>query len=144
MQGKDGVFHAKAAQEMAGLRRLQSELEAETGNACFLGLSAAGTVQQCLRLGNARAALRVKNDFRLPERHFAVLKVRASALEPTFTAAFCTERLSSKCCQSLLRSAGICPPHGCSFLQAQRPAAANLLVAALIPLVRCRRGRGQP
>ena len=51
-----GRFHAKAAQEMAALRRLQSELEAETGNACFLGLSAAGTVQQCLRLGNARAA----------------------------------------------------------------------------------------
>lgn len=78
MQGQDGTFHAKAAQEMAALRRLQSELEAETGSACFLGLSVASTVQQCLRLGNARAAGRVKGDFRLPDRHFALLKVRCA------------------------------------------------------------------
>ena len=79
MQGRDGVFHAKAAQEMAALRRLQSELEAETGNACFLGLSVASTVQQCLRLGNARAASRVRNEFRLPERHYATIQGAAQA-----------------------------------------------------------------
>ena len=75
MQGKDGAFLSKAAQEMTALRRLQSDLEGETGNACFLGLSVAATIQQCLRLDNARAATRVKSDFKVSDRHFALLKV---------------------------------------------------------------------
>ena len=74
-QGKDGAFMAKAAQEMSSLRKLQSDLEAETGNACFLGLSVASTIQQCLRLDNVKAALHVKSSFRVSERHFALLKV---------------------------------------------------------------------
>ena len=78
-QGKDGAFLSKAAQEMSSLRKLQSDLEAETGNACFLGLSVASTIQQCLRLDNAKAALHVKSSFRVSERHFALLKVRSAA-----------------------------------------------------------------
>ena len=50
------------------------------GNACFLGLSVVGTVRQCLRLGNARAANRVRSDMRMSDRRYTWLKVGPGAL----------------------------------------------------------------
>jgi len=75
MQTKEHGFEAKAASEFARLRKFQADLEEETGNACFVGLSVVGTAQQCVRLGNARAANRVQSEFRLSERRFWWLKV---------------------------------------------------------------------
>ena len=78
MQTKDHGWEAKAAAELAKLRRFQADLEQETGNACFVGLSVVGTAQQCLQLGNERAAKRVQSEFRLTERRFWWLKVLSS------------------------------------------------------------------
>lgn len=75
MQTKEHGFQARAAAEWARLRRLQAELEAETGNAAFLGLSLADTLRQCVRLSNHRAAARVRTDFKISDRRFWWLKV---------------------------------------------------------------------
>ena len=72
-------MEAKAAAEFARLRKFQAGLEEETGNACFVGLSVVGTAQQCLKLGNLRAANQVQSEFRIPERRFAWLKVKSLA-----------------------------------------------------------------
>lgn len=43
MQSKDHVFQSRACAEAIKLRKLQAELEQETGQACFVGLSLAQT-----------------------------------------------------------------------------------------------------
>ena len=92
---------------MSWLRKLQSDLEAETGNACFLGLSVASTIQQCLRLDNAKAALHVKSSFRVSERHFALLKVR-SAAGPKLKALCLKERKQKPAVLGCKRTAANC------------------------------------
>jgi vacuolar protein sorting-associated protein 16 len=47
----------------------------ETGHACFSGLTLADTVKQCIRLGNAHAATRLRQEFRLSDRRFWWIKV---------------------------------------------------------------------
>ena len=72
-------FKGRAQQSGPRLRRLQTDLEAETGNACFLGLSLADTLRQCISLGNHRAAGRVRTEFKISDRRFWWIKVyRAS------------------------------------------------------------------
>ena len=44
-QTKEHAFQAKATAEYAKLRSVQAELEVDTGNACFLGLSIADTLR---------------------------------------------------------------------------------------------------
>ena len=78
MQTKEHGFQAKAAAEFAKLYKFQADLEEETGNACFVGLSAVATAQQCIRLGNHRAAARVQSEFRISDRRFWWLKVCSS------------------------------------------------------------------
>lgn len=75
MQTKEHSFHGKSSAEWARLRRLQTDLEAETGNACFLGLSLADTLRQCISLGNHRAAGRVRTEFKISDRRFWWIKV---------------------------------------------------------------------
>ncbi|KAK9786074.1 hypothetical protein WJX73_008313 [Symbiochloris irregularis] len=75
-QLRDYGLQSKGAQEMVSLRKLQSDLESETGNACFLGLSAVGTVRQLLRLGNVRGAARVRAELKISDRRFTWLKIR--------------------------------------------------------------------
>ena len=77
VQTKEHSFQGKSAAEWAKLRRLQTDLEAETGNACFLGLSLADTLRQCIALGNHRAAGRVRAEFKISDRRFWWIKVRA-------------------------------------------------------------------
>ena len=79
MQTKEHGFQSRSAAEWARLRRVQSELEAETGNAALLGLSLAETLRQCVRLGNHRAAARLRADFKVSDRRFWWLKVRSAA-----------------------------------------------------------------
>ena len=75
MQTKEHNFQGKSAAEWAKLRRLQTDLEAETGNACFLGLNLADTLRQCIALGNHRAAGRVRAEFKISDRRFWWIKV---------------------------------------------------------------------
>lgn len=74
-QTKEHALEAKAAAEAGKLRKFQAGLEEETGNACFVGLSLVGTTQQCLKLGNLRAANQVQSEFRISERRFCWIKV---------------------------------------------------------------------
>ncbi|KAA6418805.1 MAG: vacuolar sorting-associated 16 protein [Trebouxia sp. A1-2] len=78
-QTKEHAFQSKASAEYAKLRTVQAELEQEAGQACFLGCSVTQTVQQCLRLGNARAAERVRQIFKLPDKRFGWIKVQTLA-----------------------------------------------------------------
>lgn len=75
LQTKEHSFQGKSTAEWARLRRLQTDLEAETGNACFLGLSLADTLRQCISLGNHRAASRVRTEFKISDRRFWWIKV---------------------------------------------------------------------
>ncbi len=45
-QSKERAFQAKATAEFARLRRLQAELEVDTGQLAFVGLSVIGTIRQ--------------------------------------------------------------------------------------------------
>lgn len=76
-QSKEHVFQARATAEFARLRRVQAELEVETGQLAFVGLSVVGTLQQAVRLGNDRAAARVRSEFRVSDRRFWGIKVGA-------------------------------------------------------------------
>lgn len=84
-QTKEHGFQSRSAAEWARLRRVQAELEAETGNAALLGLSLADTLRQCVRLGNHRAAARLRADFKVSDRRFWWLK--ASAAPPASSVA---------------------------------------------------------
>ncbi len=75
VQTREHGFQARGCTEWARLRRVQAELEAETGNAALLGLSLADTLRQCVRLGNHRAAARLRTDFKVSDRRFWWLKV---------------------------------------------------------------------
>lgn len=77
LQTREHTFQAKAAAEFSKLRSLQAELEAETGQACFLGLSAADTLRQCVRLGNHRAAAKIRQELKITDKRFWWIKVRA-------------------------------------------------------------------
>jgi hypothetical protein len=78
-QTKEHGFQARGCGEWARLRRAQAELEEETGNAAFLGASLADTLRQCVRLGNHRAAARLRADFKVSDRRFWWLKVGGAA-----------------------------------------------------------------
>ena len=75
LQTKEHGFQSKAALEQAKLAKFQAHLEEETGNACFVGLTLIATAQQCIRLGNLRAAARVQSEFRISDKRFWWLKV---------------------------------------------------------------------
>lgn len=74
-QTREHSFQARAAAEFVKLRHLQAELERETGQACFLGLSVADTLRQCVLLGNQRAATKVRQEFGVTDKRFWWIKV---------------------------------------------------------------------
>eukprot|EP00891_Asterochloris_glomerata_P007024 jgi/Astpho2/7024/e_gw1.00107.12.1_t len=78
-QSKEHAFQGRMCSEFARLRRVQADLEQETGHTCFLGRSVVQTVEQCIKLGNQRAANRVRQEFKLSERRWAWIKARALA-----------------------------------------------------------------
>ena len=98
MQTKEHGFQAKAATEFAKLYKFQADLEEETGNACFVGLSAVATAQQCIRLGNHRAAARVQSEFRISDRRFWWLKVRSPAAVPLPSRALSSQATAKIAC----------------------------------------------
>ncbi|KAL3508949.1 hypothetical protein ACH5RR_028350 [Cinchona calisaya] len=76
---KEHVFESKAAEEHAKLLRMQQELEATTKQPIFVDSSISDTIRTCIVLGNNRAALKVKTEFKVSEKRWYWLKVFALA-----------------------------------------------------------------
>jgi hypothetical protein len=76
---KEHIFESKAAEEHAKLLRLQHELEVSTKQAIFVDSSISDTIRTCIVLGNHRAAVKVKTEFKVSEKRWYWLKVFALA-----------------------------------------------------------------
>ncbi|CAH9107500.1 unnamed protein product [Cuscuta europaea] len=76
---KEHVFESKAAEEHAKLLRIQHELEVTTKQAIFVDSSISDTIRTCIVLGNHRAAMKVKTEFKVSEKRWYWLKVFAFA-----------------------------------------------------------------
>lgn len=79
MQCRDMSWQAKASAEAALLLKEQQKLERETGQALFVGLSLADTLNTCFRLGHTRNALSLRKTFSVPEARWYWLKLTALA-----------------------------------------------------------------
>ncbi|KAF3793124.1 VCL1 protein [Nymphaea thermarum] len=79
LETKEHPFEAKAAEEHAKLLRLQHELEVTTKQAVFVDSSVSDTIRTCIVLGNNRAAMRVRTEFKVSEKRWYWLKVFALA-----------------------------------------------------------------
>ncbi|KAA8526197.1 hypothetical protein F0562_008064 [Nyssa sinensis] len=76
---KEHTFESKAAEEHAKLLRIQHELEVSTKQAIFVDSSISDTIRTCIVLGNHRAAVKVKTEFKVSEKRWYWLKVFALA-----------------------------------------------------------------
>ncbi|KAG5520418.1 hypothetical protein RHGRI_033113 [Rhododendron griersonianum] len=76
---KEHTFESKAAEEHAKLLRMQHELEVTTKQAIFVDSSISDTIRTCIVLGNHRAAMKVRTEFKVSERRWYWLKVFALA-----------------------------------------------------------------
>lgn len=76
---KEHVFESKAAEEHAKLLKIQHDLEVSTKQAIFVDSSINDTIRTCIVLGNHRAALKVKTEFKVSEKRWYWLKVFALA-----------------------------------------------------------------
>ncbi|KAL8172309.1 hypothetical protein V2J09_024113 [Rumex salicifolius] len=76
---KEHNFEARASDEHAKLLRMQHELEVSTKQAIFVDSSISDTIRTCIVLGNHRAAMKVKTEFKVSEKRWYWLKVFALA-----------------------------------------------------------------
>ncbi|XP_059431265.1 protein VACUOLELESS1 [Corylus avellana] len=76
---KEHSFESKAAEEHAKLLRMQHELEVTTKQAIFVDSSISDTIRTCIVLGNHRAAVKVKTEFKVSEKRWYWLKIFALA-----------------------------------------------------------------
>lgn len=76
---KEHTFESKAAEEHAKLLRMQHELEVATKQAIFVDSSISDTIRTCIVLGNHRAAVKVKTEFKVSEKRWYWLKIFALA-----------------------------------------------------------------
>ncbi|XP_057461359.1 protein VACUOLELESS1 [Actinidia eriantha] len=76
---KEHAFESKAAEEHAKLLRIQHELEVTTKQAIFVDSSISDTIRTCIVLGNHRAAMKVRTEFKVSEKRWYWLKVFALA-----------------------------------------------------------------
>lgn len=78
-QTKEHTFESKAAEEHAKLLKIQHELEASTKQAIFVDSSINDTIRTCIVLGNNRAAIKVKTEFKVSDKRWYWLKAFALA-----------------------------------------------------------------
>ncbi|EOA29029.1 hypothetical protein CARUB_v10025283mg [Capsella rubella] len=78
-QAKEHTFESKAAEEHAKLLKIQHELEASTKQAIFVDSSINDTIRTCIVLGNNRAAIKVKTEFKVSDKRWYWLKAFALA-----------------------------------------------------------------
>ncbi|KAL5997534.1 vacuolar protein sorting-associated protein 16 [Asimina triloba] len=76
---KDHIFEAKAAEEHAKLLRVQHDLEVSTKQAVFVDSNISDTIRTCLQMGNHRAAMKVRAEFKVSEKRWYWIKVFALA-----------------------------------------------------------------
>ncbi|KAG6783962.1 hypothetical protein POTOM_009644 [Populus tomentosa] len=76
---KEHNFESKAAEEHTKLLRIQHELEVSTKQPIFVDSSISDTIRTCIALGNHRAAMKVKTEFKVSEKRWYWLKVFALA-----------------------------------------------------------------
>ncbi|KAI5986106.1 vacuolar assembling sorting protein VPS16 [Pisolithus albus] len=77
-EDKDRNFEAKMMDENARLLAMQQQLEKDApGNAKFFGLSVSETIRACVMNGMSNRADRVKSDFKVPDKRFWHIKLRA-------------------------------------------------------------------
>ncbi|KAK9153282.1 hypothetical protein Sjap_000762 [Stephania japonica] len=76
---KEHTFESKAAEEHAKLIRMQHELEVTTKQPIFVDSSINDTIRTCIVLGNHRAAMKVRTEFKVSEKRWYWLKVIALA-----------------------------------------------------------------
>mmetsp|Transcript_8410 Transcript_8410/g.11326 ORF Transcript_8410/g.11326 Transcript_8410/m.11326 type:complete len:835 (-) Transcript_8410:32-2536(-) len=74
--GKDTALHARYAEDEKKLLILQSNLEKKLKKK-FLGLSVTETAFRLLVLGNVKAAERIKSDFKISEKRYWWLRLKA-------------------------------------------------------------------
>ncbi|XWS47463.1 hypothetical protein CRYUN_Cryun14cG0154200 [Craigia yunnanensis] len=74
---KEHTFESKAAEEHGKLLKIQHELEVSTKQAIFVDSSISDTIRTCIVLGNHRAAMKVKTEFKVSEKRWYWLKVFA-------------------------------------------------------------------
>mmetsp|Transcript_12464 Transcript_12464/g.35002 ORF Transcript_12464/g.35002 Transcript_12464/m.35002 type:complete len:872 (-) Transcript_12464:151-2766(-) len=91
---KEHVFNQKATEEFGRLCKLQSQLEKETGQSLFVGLSVAETLQMAISIGNHKAAAAIRSDFKVTDKRFWWIKVKTLAKAKDWDAleAFARER----------------------------------------------------
>lgn len=73
---KECAFEAKSTDDEIRLLNLQTQLERDTGHA-FTGMSISESIGQCLALGHANRATKMQKDFKVPDRRFWWIKVKA-------------------------------------------------------------------
>jgi hypothetical protein len=87
-QSRDSQFQAKQTEEHLDLLEMQIEFEARYGVACFLDMSVTESIYNLIALGASQTslgttlqsdALRVQRRFRVPDRRFCHIKVKALA-----------------------------------------------------------------
>lgn len=83
------IFQRQAIDEAAKLLRLQEQFEKDLGardptppgsnpvGPTFIGLSANETIFQLIKLGHQKRAARIQSDFKLPDKTFAYIRLRA-------------------------------------------------------------------
>ncbi|KAI3971867.1 hypothetical protein MKW92_052396 [Papaver armeniacum] len=76
---KEHTFESKAAEEHARLLRIQHELEVSTKQTIFVDSSVSDTIRTCIALGNHRAAMKVRSEFKVSEKRWYWLKAFALA-----------------------------------------------------------------
>ena len=83
-QSKDLAFHAKCTDEQIELLQEQERLETMYGHECFVDTSVSDTIHNlvCLAADNPaclRSAANIQKKFKVPDKRFCHLKVRAMA-----------------------------------------------------------------
>ncbi|KAG2008272.1 vacuolar protein sorting 16 isoform 1 [Coprinopsis cinerea AmutBmut pab1-1] len=77
-EDKDRAFEAKMMDESTRLLAFQQQLEAETDNKIpFFGLSVNETLRTCLVNGLSKRADKLKSDFKIPDKRFWYVKMKA-------------------------------------------------------------------
>ncbi|ORX59517.1 hypothetical protein DM01DRAFT_1361698 [Hesseltinella vesiculosa] len=73
---KNSVFEAKAMDEAIKLLQAQAQLEKDTHHP-FTGLSVSETIYKCTTLGHHTKASKIRSDFKVPDKRFWWIKLRA-------------------------------------------------------------------
>ncbi|KAI8809803.1 Vps16, N-terminal region-domain-containing protein [Cladochytrium replicatum] len=75
-EDRNGAFEAKAIDDQVRLMGTQIQLERDVGHS-FMNLSLSETIFKCLLLGHGNRAAKLKSDYKVPDKRFWWLKIKA-------------------------------------------------------------------